>query len=314
MKIILSFVLSLLSSMLYAGPIDWSVAMTSFPSDQSVGDTGQEKTPNGYVDLMSGNLVYDVPEVTLKGERGLNFTLSRSYGKVNNGFRSMGNWELESPRLVMMTGPSTKLQGDSGAGICEANGDATNNTSGRPSYSAALLDTSFKNVLEKSYINQVSIDASIKILNSIISLTSVILSSSNTPTNVINDKNKAQAAKDALLNKVISEFQKNINFSMSEDQAFIQRMNHKQIVFNLYNNSVFTPIAYIEHIEYREPWFPNVVSYVELKGSNFDRYLEDKTIDNLKLTNSRGGPYSDGLVGNMVTNNILAYVYYNNIY
>lgn len=153
MKIILSFVLSLLSSMLYAGPIDWSVAMTSFPSDQSVGDTGQEKTPNGYVDLMSGNLVYDVPEVTLKGERGLNFTLSRSYGKVNNGFRSMGNWELESPRLVMMTGASTKLQGDGGAGICVANGDAKtrNNSFGNPVYDTTIIDNGYKNEIRSSY-------------------------------------------------------------------------------------------------------------------------------------------------------------------
>lgn len=153
MKIILSLICSLFCSVLYAGPIDWSVAMTSFPSDQSVGDTGQEKTPNGYVDLMSGNLVYDIPEVTLKGERGLNFTLSRSYGKVNNGFRSMGNWELESPRLVMMTGASTKLQGDGGAGICVANGDAKtgNNSFGNPVYDTTIIDNGYKNEIRSSY-------------------------------------------------------------------------------------------------------------------------------------------------------------------
>lgn len=146
MKIILSLICSLFCSVLYAGPIDWSVAMTSFPSDQSVGDTGQEKTPNGYVDLMSGNLIYDIPEVTLKGERGLNFTLSRSYGKVNNGFRSMGNWELESPRLVMMTGASTKLQGDNGTGICVANGDAKtgNDSYGKPVYDTTIIDSGYK--------------------------------------------------------------------------------------------------------------------------------------------------------------------------
>jgi len=146
MKIILSLICSLFCSVLYAGPIDWSVAMTSFPSDQSVGDTGQEKTPNGYVDLMSGNLIYDIPEVTLKGERGLNFTLSRSYGKVNNGFRSMGNWELESPRLVMMTGASTKLQGDNGTGICLANGDAKtgNDSYGKPVYDTTIIDSGYK--------------------------------------------------------------------------------------------------------------------------------------------------------------------------
>jgi YD repeat-containing protein len=153
MKIILSLICSLFCSVLYAGPIDWSVAMTSFPSDQSVGDTGQEKTPNGYVDLMSGNLVYDIPEVTLKGERGLNFTLSRSYGKVNNGFRSMGNWELESPRLVMMTGASTKLQGDNGTGICVANGDAKtgNNSFGNPVYDTTIIDNGYKNEIRSSY-------------------------------------------------------------------------------------------------------------------------------------------------------------------
>ncbi len=154
MRIIMSFVLSLFSSILYAGAIDWSVAMTSFPSDQSVGDTGQEKTPNGYVDLMSGNLVYDVPEVTLKGERGLNFTLSRSYGKVNNGFRSMGNWELESPRLVMMTGASTKLQGDGGAGVCIANGDAKtgNNSFGNPIYDTNIIDSGYKNETREDFL------------------------------------------------------------------------------------------------------------------------------------------------------------------
>ncbi|TNL43782.1 RHS repeat protein [Acinetobacter bereziniae] len=129
------------------------LSMTSFPSDQSVGDTGQEKTPNGYVDLMSGNLVYDIPEVTLKGERGLNFTLSRSYGKVNNGFRSMGNWELESPRLVMMTGASTKLQGDNGTGICVANGDAKtgNDSYGKPVYDTTIIDNGYKNEIRSSY-------------------------------------------------------------------------------------------------------------------------------------------------------------------
>lgn len=170
-KIIYLSMLCCIGNSAIAGAIDWSVAMTSFPSDQSIGDTGHEKTSGGYVDLMSGNLVFDIPEVTLKGDRGLNFTLSRSYGKVNNGFRAMGNWELESPRLVMNTGPSTVLQGDqNGSGICEANGDATSNSTGRPYFSATLLDTPFKSKIVKSYVNQSNVFLANKTLNSIINL------------------------------------------------------------------------------------------------------------------------------------------------
>lgn len=148
--------------------IDWSIATTSFPSDHSIGDTGHEKTPYGYVDLITGNLIFDIPEITLKGDRGLDFTLSRSYGKVNNGFRTIGNWELESPRLVMMTGPSTKLQGDvNGTGICSANGDASNGTNGgRPDFSTQLLETPYKNKIVKTYIDQAKVDLANYLLKS----------------------------------------------------------------------------------------------------------------------------------------------------
>ncbi len=83
----------------------------------------------------------------------------------------MGNWELEVPRLVMNTGPSTILKGDiDGNGICEANGDATNNSSGRPSFTASLLNTSFKNKIEESYVNQVNLNLANQTLNSIVYL------------------------------------------------------------------------------------------------------------------------------------------------
>lgn len=141
--------------MVYAAPINWTIATTSFPSDQSIGDTGQEKVPYGHIDLMSGQLVFDIPEVTLKGHRGLDFTLSRSYGKVNNGFRTLGNWDLEVPRLVMMTGASTKLQGDyNGQGICQSNGDYSNENSnaGSPIYQTSIIDSGYKNEVIPSYL------------------------------------------------------------------------------------------------------------------------------------------------------------------
>ncbi|MDC4811009.1 RHS repeat protein, partial [Acinetobacter baumannii] len=155
MKILISFMFSFFCSMIYAAPINWTIATTSFPFDQSMGDTGQEKVPNGHIDLMSGQLVFDIPEVTLKGHRGLDFTLSRSYGKVNNGFRSLGNWDLEVPRLVMMTGASTKLQGDyNGQGICQSNGDYSNENSnaGSPIYQTSIIDSGYKNEVIPSYL------------------------------------------------------------------------------------------------------------------------------------------------------------------
>lgn len=154
MKKLLIFLISFICTLIYAVPINWSIAMTSFPSDQSISDTGQEKTSSGYVDLMSGNLVFDIPEVTLKGDRGLNLTLSRSYGKVNNGFRSMGNWELESPRLVMMTGASTKLVGDyDGQGICQNNGDYANKiNNGIPTFETSIIDSGYKNEITSTYV------------------------------------------------------------------------------------------------------------------------------------------------------------------
>ncbi|MEN8283474.1 RHS repeat protein, partial [Acinetobacter gerneri] len=158
-KKILVFIISFVCTLIYAGPINWAVSMTSFPSDQNIGDSGQEKIPNGYVDLMAGNLVFDIPEVTLKGDRGLDFTLSRSYGKVNNGFRSMGNWELESPRLVMMTGASTQLQGDyNGQGICQSNGDYNNNQSGDAVFNTSIIDSGYKNEIKSSYVELANIN------------------------------------------------------------------------------------------------------------------------------------------------------------
>ncbi|MCO9050794.1 RHS repeat protein [Acinetobacter sp. UC24323] len=155
MQIIIGIFLAIICSITYAAPINWTIATTSFPSDQSMGDTGQEKVPNGHIDLMSGQIVFDIPEVTLKGHRGLDFTLSRSYGKVNNGFRSIANWELEVPRLVMMTGASTKLQGDyNGQGICQSNGDYSNGNSsaGSPIYQTSILDSGYKNEVIPSYL------------------------------------------------------------------------------------------------------------------------------------------------------------------
>ena len=155
MQFVICFFLAIICTITYAAPINWTIATTSFPSDQSMGDTGQEKVPNGHIDLMSGQIVFDIPEVTLKGHRGLDFTLSRSYGKVNNGFRSIANWELEVPRLVMMTGASTKLQGDyNGQGICQSNGDYSNGNSsaGSPIYQTSIIDAGYKNEVIPSYL------------------------------------------------------------------------------------------------------------------------------------------------------------------
>ncbi|MBP1483855.1 RHS repeat protein [Acinetobacter nosocomialis] len=155
MQFVIGFFLVVICTITNAAPINWTIATTSFPSDQSMGDTGQEKVPNGHIDLMSGQIVFDIPEVTLKGHRGLDFTLSRSYGKVNNGFRSIANWELEVPRLVMMTGASTRLQGDyNGQGICQSNGDYSNGNSsiGSPIYQTSIIDSGYKNEVISSYL------------------------------------------------------------------------------------------------------------------------------------------------------------------
>ncbi|WP_327857207.1 RHS repeat protein [Acinetobacter guillouiae] len=308
MKIILSFVLSLLSSMLYAGPIDWSVAMTSFPSDQSVGDTGQEKTPNGYVDLMSGNLVYDVPEVTLKGERGLNFTLSRSYGKVNNGFRSMGNWELESPRLVMMTGPSTKLQGDSGAGICEANGDATNNSSGRPSYSAALLNTQFKNKIEKAYINQTSIALANQTLLSIINIIQHIGAPDPKATE---NQARAQRALDDLKSQLYKAYEINAQaISFTDNEAKSQKKTYAETIKNQIEKGISITVN-----------GKSIILTGDIDGNGVNDGISS-VLDSMQITNTinvsvqssqTNNPTSIGLLTLAARQTIVGYLYFYNI-
>ncbi|WP_042141364.1 hypothetical protein, partial [Acinetobacter guillouiae] len=292
MKIILSFVLSLLSSMLYAGPIDWSVAMTSFPSDQSVGDTGQEKTPNGYVDLMSGNLVYDVPEVTLKGERGLNFTLSRSYGKVNNGFRSMGNWELESPRLVMMTGPSTKLQGDSGAGICEANGDATNNSSGRPAFTASLTNSSFRSKIEQTYVNQANATLANQTLNTIINLVQYFGSLTG-DANAQYNKQQAQNATFNLQFQLFSAFKNNVNaISVTSSQATTEKAKYRQSITNVLQTGQVT---------------------ISVNGTRLTNGNLTIVLDSLAVNSSFTVQTNNVLMDAAIRQVIIGYLYYHNI-
>lgn len=292
MKIILSFVLSLLSSMLYAGPIDWSVAMTSFPSDQSVGDTGQEKTPNGYVDLMSGNLVYDVPEVTLKGERGLNFTLSRSYRKVNNGFRSMGNWELESPRLVMMTGPSTKLQGDSGAGICEANGDATNNSSGRPAFTASLTNSSFRSKIEQTYVNQANATLANQTLNTIINLVQYFGSLTG-DANAQYNKQQAQNATSNLQFQLFSAFKNNVNaISVTSSQATTEKAKYRQSITNVLQTGQVT---------------------ISVNGTRLTNGNLTIVLDGLAVNSSFTVQTNNVLMDAAIRQVIIGYLYYHNI-
>lgn len=293
MKILLGFILSILCPILYAGPIDWSVAMTSFPSDQSVGDTGHEKTPNGYVDLMTGNVVFDVPEVTLKGDRGLNFTLSRSYGKVNNGFRSMGNWEFDVPRLVMNTGPSTVLQGDqNGKGICEANGDATNNTSGRPRFSATLLNTPFKDRIEKTYVNQVNVNLANQTLTSIINILQYFASLTSDPNAQYNNQ-QAQAAYTTLQNQLFDAFKTNVNaISISDNDAKAKKAQYKQSL----TDTLDTGQTEIYVNGYR------------LTKSNISTVLDDLTVtSNLRVTTNN--VYLDGVIRQVV----IGYLYYLNI-
>ncbi|WP_151789763.1 hypothetical protein [Acinetobacter nosocomialis] len=57
MQFVIGFFLAIICTITYAAPINWTIATTSFPSDQSMGDTGQEKVPNGHIDLMSGQIV-----------------------------------------------------------------------------------------------------------------------------------------------------------------------------------------------------------------------------------------------------------------
>ncbi|WP_151750733.1 RHS repeat protein [Acinetobacter bereziniae] len=292
MKIILSLICSLFCSVLYAGPIDWSVAMTSFPSDQSIGDTGQEKTPNGYVDLMSGNLVYDIPEVTLKGERGLNFTLSRSYGKVNNGFRSMGNWELESPRLVMMTGPSTKLQGDDGAGICEANGDATNNSSGRPSYSASLTNSSFREKIEKTYVNQANAALANQTLNTIINLVQYFGSLTG-DANAQYNKQQAQNATFNLQMQLFNAFKSNVNaLSISQAQATTEKGKYRQSITNVLQTGQVT---------------------ILINGTRLTTGNISTVLDNLAVNSSFTVLTNNALMDGVIRQVIIGYLYYHNI-
>lgn len=292
MKMLLSFVLSFFSTILYAGAIDWSVAMTSFPSDQSVGDTGQEKTPNGYVDLMSGNLVYDVPEVTLKGERGLNFTLSRSYGKVNNGYRSMGNWELESPRLVMMTGPSTKLQGDNGAGICKANGDATNNTSGRPSYSASLTNSSFRSKIEKTYVNQANATLANQSLSTIINLVQYFGSLTG-DSNAQYNQQQAKNASSNLQFQLFNAFKNNVNaLTVSLNEATTQKADYKKRIINIVNNS-------------------QVI--VKVNGEILTNYNISDFLDSLNVNASFNVESNQIIITATVRQVIIGYLYYHNI-
>ncbi|MDH2636489.1 RHS repeat protein [Acinetobacter nosocomialis] len=292
MQIIIGIFLAILSSFTYAGVIDWAIARTSFPSDQSIGDTGQEKTPNGYVDLMSGNLVYDVPEVTLKGDRGLNFTLSRSYGKVNNGFRSMGNWELESPRLVMMTGPSTILQGDNGAGICEANGDATNNSSGRPSYTASLTNSSFRNKIEQTYINQVNVALANQTLSTIINLVQYFGSLTG-DSNAQYNKQQAQNAASNLQFQLFNAYQNNINaLTVSSSQAATEKAKYKQSIMNVLQTGQVTVL----------------VNGTRLTTGNISSVL-----DSLAVNSSFTVQTNNALMDSVIRQVIIGYLYYHNI-
>lgn len=240
-KFFFLFILSIYNHV-YAADIDWSIATTSFPADQGLGDTGHEKTPYGYVDLITGNLVYDVPEVGLKGDRGLDFTLSRSYGKVNNGFRSMGNWELESPRLVMMTGPSTKLKGDESGGICISNGDTSNGTasSGRPYYSTGLLNTPYADKIRKSYTDQVAIATAKQVLNSIVSLVTTFGSTTGDNNSAVNKSYASQAITNLnnLLNnnapEIYGAFLNNVNLiTISEAEAITEKNKYGSTILNL---------------------------------------------------------------------------------
>ncbi|MPS62315.1 MULTISPECIES: RHS repeat protein [Acinetobacter] len=292
MQIIIGIFLAILSSFTYAGVIDWAIARTSFPSDQSIRDTGQEKTPNGYVDLMSGNLVYDVPEVTLKGDRGLNFTLSRSYGKVNNGFRSMGNWELESPRLVMMTGPSTILQGDNGAGICEANGDATNNSSGRPSYSASLTNSSFRNKIEQTYINQVNVALANQTLSTIINLVQYFGSLTG-DSNAQYNKQQAQNAASNLQFQLFNAYQNNVNaLTVSSSQAATEKAKYKQSIMNVLQTGQVTVL----------------VNGTRLTSGNISSVL-----DSLAVNSSFTVQTNNALMDSVIRQVIIGYLYYHNI-
>ncbi|ENW62300.1 hypothetical protein F914_02616 [Acinetobacter baumannii NIPH 290] len=287
------FVFSFFCLIIHAGQIDWAVAKTSFPSDQSIGDTGHEKTPNGYVDLMSGNLIYDTPEVILKGDRGLDFTLSKSYGKVNSGFRAMGNWELEVPRLVMNTGPSTILKGDiDGNGICEANGDATNNSSGRPSFTASLLNTSFKNKIEESYVNQVNLNLANQTLNSIVYLLGQFGTATG-DSNAQYNNQQAQSALSKLQAQLYDAFKTNVNaISISSAEASTEKSKYKQSLIN----TLQTGQVKIQ------------VNGISLTTGNISSVLDDLAI-NSNFTVKTNNVILDTVIRQV----IVGYLYYHNI-
>lgn len=165
--------LLLLAGQSQGASVDWLLSShAGYRADGAVLDMGLEKMPGAHVHLPTGRLMVDMPEVSLKGSRGLDLLISRSHGKVNTGYHSLANWDLESPRLVLTTAPSTKLRGDGTAdGICTHTGDVQNGVSGGAyTYTATAVGNyaaELSRTTSTSQINQINRSAAQQILLSI---------------------------------------------------------------------------------------------------------------------------------------------------
>lgn len=145
----------LLCETTYGSSVDWLLSShAGYRADGSVLDFGLEKVPGAAVQLQTGRLVFDTPEVSLKGSRGLDLVISRSHGKVGAGYHSLASWDLESPRLVLTTAPSTKLRGDAMSdGICSHTGDVSNGASGADYTYTASAGGAYAAELSKNITN-----------------------------------------------------------------------------------------------------------------------------------------------------------------
>ena len=86
----------------------------------TVSNFAPDDVPGELIDQRTGSLSWQEKEFELHAPSGWTFPVIRSYGTGFNGAKHFGNWQLETPRIMIPTSPSAKVGADSSsATICE---------------------------------------------------------------------------------------------------------------------------------------------------------------------------------------------------
>lgn len=107
----------------YLRAVIWMPAILLLPLNVAAQDTSFETLltfhsvpnyhsnfPGEHLDVRSGNLYHETKILTLPGAAGFDLTLYRSWNKHQEyGYRLLGNWELEIPRVVLTGRPDGSL-------------------------------------------------------------------------------------------------------------------------------------------------------------------------------------------------------------